>query len=275
MDETVKPDQRPMQNLLIDEMAWVQTVDSGDVWQWLAKGWDDLKACWTVSAVYAFIFTAFGVLITFGFYFMEVPYLILPSMSGFVLVGPALAIGFYEVSRRRLAGERCSLIDAFMAFRRNTLGIMGLGVFLVFLFQVWIRVSFTIAALNFPGVSPEWEAIITRALTTFDGVTFFISITFVGSIFAFVVFLAGAFSMPMMVDKKTILVPSMITSAFAVAHNKRVMMLWAGIIVIFSFVGLITGLVGLVLTFPLIGHATWHAYKQVIVPENLDEGNEK
>lgn len=264
--ESHSEDQRPMQNLLIDEMAWVQKVDSDDVWQWLAKGWDDLKATASVGVVYAGLFTCFGLFITFGFYFMDLPYLILPSMSGFALVGPALAIGFYEISRKRALGERCSIMDAFMAFRRNTLGIMGLGVFLVFLFQVWIRVSFTIAALNFPGVSPEWEDIITRALTTFDGVTFFASITLVGSAFALLVFLVGAFSIPMMVDKKTVLVPSMITSAFAVAHNKRVMVLWAAIIVTCSFVGIITCFIGLLITFPLIGHATWHGYKQVIQP---------
>lgn len=250
--------------LLIEELTLVRERPTDAVWQWLARGWEDTKACFAVSALYAFLFTLGGFIISFGFYFAGMPYLVLPSITGFLLVGPALGVGFYEISRKRAAGETATLGDAMMAFRRNTLGIMGYGVFLVFLFQVWIRLSFTVAAMSFPGVSPEWPAIIERALTTFDGVTFGISITILGSIFAAITFFSGAFSMPMLVDRKSVLVPSMLTSVVAVWRNRVSCLLWAGVIVLFTGVGLFTLGIGLVLMFPLIGHATWHAYKDVI-----------
>lgn len=249
---------------LIDELALVTKVGSSDVWQWLSLGWVDFRACWRVSAVYAGLFVAVGLMISFGFYFWGLPYLILPSLSGFLLVGPALAVGFYEISRRKAKGEHIDLIAAFKGFRRNSLGIMGLGVFLVFLFQVWIRISFTVAGLSFRGVSPEWSAIIHRALTTWDGVYFAVGITAVGAVFATFVFFIGAFSIPLMVDRKTVLIPSMMVSAHAVFTNKSAMILWAIVIVLVMGVGLFTAFIGLIWAFPLIGHATWHAYKHVL-----------
>ncbi len=254
-------------NLIVQEMALIQKVKTDDVWQWLAKGWDDLRYSWPVSIFYATFFVAAGFAISFGFYFMGMSYLILPGLSGFLLVGPALGVGFYEISRRREAGDPLRFKDPFLAYRRNTLGIMGLGVFMVFLFQVWIRLSFTIAAISYPGVSPEWSAIIERSLTTFQGLQFGFYISLLGAVFATLIFFVGAFSMPMMVARRSILIPSMITSAFAVAANRNAMLLWAAVIVLVTFAGLVTGLLGLILSFPLIGHATWHSYKAVIRQE--------
>lgn len=254
----------PQRQFLVDELALVTEARSQAVFRWLSLGWTDFRACWRVSAVYAALFVAGGLLISFGFYFMGLPYLILPSLSGFLLVGPALAVGFYEISRRRAADMPISLGDAFKGFTRNALGIFGLGIFLVFLFQVWIRTSFTIAGLSFRGVPPEWPAIIERAFTTIDGLYFGIGIMALGSVFATIVFFIGAFSIPLMVDRKTVLVPSLLVSAFAVWRNKSTMLLWALMIVLFMGMGLFTAFLGMVIAFPLIGHATWHAYREVL-----------
>jgi len=256
-----QPAERP--NLLVGEMALVGDVSTDDVWRWLAEGWKDLKANAAISMTYAGLFVVFGFALSFGFYFMGWPYLVLPGLSGFLLVGPAVGIGFYEISRRSAAGEPVSLLNALLAFRRNTLGIMGLGIALVFLFQVWIRLSFTVFAISFPGVMPEWSDIFTRALSM-EGIYFGIAITALGSVFATLIFFAAGFAMPLMLDRKTILIPSLIASAYAVGRNKGAMVLWAGLIVAFTGLGLATASLGLIITLPLIGHATWHAYKQVM-----------
>ena len=248
---------------LVREMAWVQEVTTQDVWQWLAKGWEDYKAAWTIGAAYAGIFVLGGFFITLGFHYLEMPYLILPGISGFLLIGPATGVGFYELSRRREKGEPCGFWDMVMAFRRNTLGIMGLGIAMVFLLQVWVRLSFTVFAVSFPGVMPEWVHIIQRALSM-EGVYFAIAITALGSVFATLVFFVGSFSMPMLVDRKTVIIPSMVTSSYAVFRNRKAMVLWAALIVVFTGVGLLTLGFGLMVSLPLVGHATWHAYRQVI-----------
>lgn len=253
---------------MIAELALVRAASTQDIWSWLAKGWEDFRACAGVSSVYAASFVAVGLFISFGFYFMELPYLILPALSGFLLVGPALAVGFYDISRLRAEGKTPRLRHAFLGFRRNPLGIFGLGMALVFVFQVWIRMSFTIAAISFPGVGPEIADMLTRAVTTLQGVHFAIAIGALGFVFALAVFMSCAFAIPMMVDRRTILLPAMIASAYAVARNKTAMILWAGVITGVMSLGLLTFTIGLIVTFPLIGHATWHAYKHVFAPEN-------
>ena len=157
-----------------------------------------------------------------------------------------------------------------MGYRRNTYAIMSLGITLVFMLQVWIRLSFTIFALNFPGVMPDWVIILKRAISI-EGVYFGISITVLGSLFALVIFFACAFAMPLMVDRKTVLIPSMLTSVYAVWRNRRAMLLWAPLIVVIMTAGLLPVFVGLAITFPLIGHATWHAYRDVMIPADQDK----
>ncbi len=248
---------------LIKEMALVTSVSTEDVWRWLAAGWADLKANSGVSMSYAALFIISGLILSFGFYFMGWLYLILPGLTGFLLVGPAVGIGFYEISRRSAAGEKVTLWAALTAAKRNKLGIFGFGVALAFIFQMWIRLSFTVFALNFPGIMPEWDIILFRAISL-EGIYFGLSIAIVGAVFATGIFFIGAFSMPMMLDRKSMFVPSLLTSAYAVIHNRNAMILWAAMIVIFTGIGLATLGVGLIVTLPLIGHATWYAYKQTM-----------
>lgn len=261
---TVQPANETQNALfLIPEMALVTDVTTEDVWKWLGAGWSDLKANSAVSISYTALFIILGLVISFGFYFMGWPYLILPALTGFLLVGPAVGIGFYEISRRYAAGEKVSLIGAVTAARYNKLGIFGFGVALAFVFQMWIRISFTVFALNFPGIMPDWGIIIMRTFSM-EGVYFGISIALVGAVFATCIFFAGAFTMPMMMDRNSVLLPSIITSAYAVQRNRNAMILWAAIIVILTGIGLVTAGIGLIVTLPLVGHATWHAYKQVM-----------
>ncbi|WP_135081252.1 DUF2189 domain-containing protein [Terasakiella sp. SH-1] len=261
---------KPQRSFLVPEMAHVRKVQTEDVFMWLAKGWTDTKHLKKVSMIYAALFLFIGVFISFGFHFLKLPYLILPSLTGFLLVGPAIAVGFYEGSLRRQRGDEFTLWHAIWGFRRNTLAIMAIGIAQVFLFMIWIKMAFTVFAISFPGIMPEWGHIFDRAFSM-EGIHFGIMLLAEGSIFAVGIFLTGAFSLPMMVDRKTMLIPAMVTSAYAVIRNFPVMILWAAMIVAVMFTALVTGL-GLIFAFPLIGHATWHAYQQVLgQKENEDD----
>ncbi|MDV7339852.1 DUF2189 domain-containing protein [Terasakiella sp. A23] len=252
----------PTKSYLVEEMALVRKVETEDVFSWLAKGWTDTKYLKKVSMTYAGIFLVLGLIISFGFHFAGLPYLIFPSISGFLLVGPAIAVGFYEGSLRRQNGEEFKLIHAFLGFRRNTLAIMAVGIAQVFLFLVWIKMAFTVFAVSFPGVMPEWGAIFERVFSM-EGVNFAILLAAEGSMFALGIFLTGAFSLPLMVDRKTMIIPAMITSVYVVIRNIHVMILWAVMITAIMFTALVS-VFGLIFAFPLIGHATWHAYQQIM-----------
>ena len=184
MMEEVKPVKA---GYLVDEMALAKKVHTDDVFQWLAKGWADTKALKGVSMLYAALFILFGLFISFGFYYLNWPYLILPSLSGFLLIGPALAIGFYEGSLRRQEGKPYHLGHAIFGFRRNTYSLMAIGIAQVFLFMVWIRLSFTLFVIAFPGIMPEWVHIIERALSI-EGLHFGFMITALGAVFAIIIF---------------------------------------------------------------------------------------
>lgn len=247
---------------LVEEMALARKVALGDISTWLQKGWEDTKALKGVSLLYSALFIFIGYFISLGFYQMDLPYLILPALSGFLLVGPAIAVGFYEGSMRRQNGEGFSLFSAIFAFKRNSYPILGMGLAQVFLFMVWIRLSFTLFAIAFPGVMPEWGPIFERA-ASLQGLHFAVMIMGLGAVFATLIFFSGAFSLPMMMERKTVLIPAMLTSAYAVAINFKVMVVWAIVIAGLMFAALLS-VVGLLVVFPLIGHATWHAYKQVM-----------
>jgi uncharacterized membrane protein len=261
--------QSPKKSYLVPEMALVQKVQTEDVFMWLSKGWTDTKLLKNVSMVYAGLFLLLGIFISFGFHFMNLPYLILPSLTGFLLVGPAIAVGFYEGSRRRQKNEGFTLLNAIMGFRRNALAIMAVGIAQVFLFMVWIKMAFTVFAISFPGIMPEWSEIFQRAFSI-EGVHFAIVLLAEGSIFALGIFLTGAFSLPLMMDRRTMMLPALFTSAYAVLKNFHVMILWAVMITAVMFTALVTG-IGLIFAFPLIGHATWHAYQQVFGVQPMEE----
>lgn len=256
------------------EIALVQNVTTEDVWNWLSKGWHDFRCSWLIGMTYSAGFVIIGLFVSFGFYYYDLPQLILPSLTGFLLVGPAVGVGYYEISRRLQNDEPITFLSTLAGYKRNTLGIMGLGICLVFLLQIWIRLSFTVFALSFPGVMPEWSDIFARFLTM-EGVYFAISTTCLGAVFATLVFFGAAFAMPLMVGRKSVLISSMITSAYAVYRNPAAMILWAAIIVIATGIGILTAFIGLIITLPLIGHATWHSYQQVfqgeLAPEVHDE----
>lgn len=250
-------------HLLVKEIAWVHEVHPSDVGTWLKKGWQDMRRGAAVSMAYASIFSVVGLIITIGFYFLGLEYLILPSISGFVFVAPALAVGYYDISKKLARGEQPTLMAALFAWRENALGLAGIGVALVFLFMIWIRLSFTVFALSFPGVMPEWSEIFARAMTI-EGVHFALGISALGSVFCVVIFFAAAISLPMMYERNTVLLPSMLTSAYAVGKNGPAMILWGAMILLITGIGLSFCLVGLIVTFPWMGHATYHAYRQIV-----------
>jgi uncharacterized membrane protein len=244
----------------------VRVVTTDEPFRWLAAGWHDFRRGRGISAAYAFLFVVFGLVLAFGLAAADAEYLILPLSAGFLLVGPALTVGFYAISRDLEAGREPSLASAFGAWRNNPGPLFAGGLALVVFLVIWLRFAALVFALSFPDVGFDWERIVVATLFTRQGLTFLAIGTAVGAVMATFAFLVGAFSLPLMLDRKVGLLEAMATSAVAVVLNARAMAVWACLIVLFTAVGLASWYIGLCVTLPLVGHAAWHAYRGVIIP---------
>lgn len=233
-------------------------------WAWLAAGWRDLLAAPVVSLAYGAIFAILGWILTWAALRFGEFWLILPATSGFLLVAPMLAVGLYECSRLREQGQTPTLGAAFTAWRRNAgqIGLMGVALLLLNLF--WVRLAALVFMLFFGvGFAGTIEDMPAAMLRHPQLLPFLIVGTFAGFVLAAATFMLAAFAIPMLLDRDTTAVEAMLASMRAVLLNLPAMLLWAALIVGFTAAGLATLFLGLVVVLPLIGYASWHAYRDL------------
>ncbi|MBT3071273.1 DUF2189 domain-containing protein [Rhodomicrobium sp. Az07] len=234
-------------------------------WAWLAAGWRDLTAAPQISLVYGAVFAGIAWLFLLALALSSALPLILPLAGGFLLLGPVLAVGLYEISRRRERGEATSWADITAAIRENGSRLAFFGVALLLLFIFWMRVAFLLFMLFFGAAAtyPTAESLIPTLLFTWHGLGLAVVGTAVGALFALVTYAISAISVPMLLDRHVDVVTAMIQSVQAVRTNPEAMLLWAALILGIVVLGCLTLFVGLAVAFPLIGHASWHAYREL------------
>lgn len=233
-------------------------------WRWLSAGWRDLQRAPKVSLAYGVLISAASFAITAGLYLADLLYLLLPLAAGFMFIGPLIAMCFYEVSRRLAAEQPVSFTEVALAWRVNFSQIAGMGLVLMLFMLVWIRLATLIFALFFTGRPASWEAFINIVFFSLDGLPFLAAGTAVGGVLAALAFALSAVSLPILLDRDVSVISAVALSMEAVLRNWRVMIGWAGLIVLFTAGGLATAYLGLIVTMPLIGHASWHAYRDLI-----------
>lgn len=234
---------------------------------WLRAGWRDLVVEPMPSLAYGlFIFVLSGGIVA-GLWLLGWDYILFPALAGFLVFAPALATGLYEKSRALENGEPVSLRG--MLFPRPASGgqLLFTGALLCGLMLLWMRAAIIIYALFF-GVSPfpGLDHVLEMLFTTSTGAAILVVGGVVGALFAAFSFAISAFSIPMMLDRRVDAVTAMGTSWALVLNNRRPMIVWGAIVLGLFLLSLATGLLGLVITFPLLGHATWHAYRAVRPP---------
>lgn len=244
----------------------VRVLDMDRPWRWLAAGWSDLWATPAVGLSYGLFFAAIGAALSWLVLDQQVYYLTFPLMGGFLLVGPIAAAGLYEVSRRRALGEPVSLALAFAAFNRNPMQLGLVGVVLLLLNIAWVRFAALLFMLFFSGSPPPVDPVgFIDVILRVENIPFFIIGCGIGAMLAVVVFAVAAVSIPLLVDRPEASVFTAISTSWRVVmRNKAAMALWAWLIVLFIGVGIATAFIGLIVTLPLIGHATWAAYKDSV-----------
>lgn len=238
-------------------------------WTWLAKGFADLRGAPVVSLGYGLIFTAAGYLLTLGLWALGWLYLTLPLAAGFLIVGPLFAVGLYEVSRRLHADQPVTIADTFSAWRRNGGQIGLMGVALLLLMFAWLRLAAMIFMLFFGLEPPSLDTLVQQTVLSADALPFLITGTVVGALLATFAFAISVISIPLLLDRpEANVVTAITTSMEAVKTNPAPMLFWAALIVLFVGAGIATLLLGLIITLPLIGHASWHAYRDLTGQED-------
>lgn len=240
----------------------VRQVASGAPWRWVHKAMADMKAAPGPSLFYGGVFAIMGLLLQS---FVGVAALELALVTGFLLVAPFLAIGLYDISRTREQGRPLKFSHTLVAWQANAPAIGFYALILALLLAVWVRVSVVVVALFFTGELPYEGGLLAQLASTPEGWVFMAAYCAAGFGFALLVFATSVVSVPMLLDWHGMdTLTAMITSFNVLRSNFRVMLLWAGLIVLLIGAGIFTWYLGLVITGPLIGHASWHAYRESV-----------
>ncbi|MCB8836785.1 DUF2189 domain-containing protein [Aurantimonas sp. VKM B-3413] len=236
---------------------------------WLRAGWRDLMAQPGPSLAYGLAVFLVSVLVVSGLFSYGWGQILFPALAGFLVVGPVLAVGLYQKSRAIRTETPVSLNDMLAVRARSGTGqIFFVGVLLCLVMLLWVRAAVLIYALFFGyRPFPGFDHMTAVLLTTGTGWGMLLTGTIVGGLFASFSFATGAFSIPMLLNERTDAVTAMSRSMALVWNNVPVMLAWGAIVLGLSAIALLTGLLGLIVVFPLLGHATWHAYEAICRPD--------
>ena len=237
-------------------LAW------GQPFVWLRKGGADLLAHPGIAAFYGVAFCTMAIVL--AAVFRSKPEYTMSIASGCLLVGPFLAMGLYEVSRRRELGIAPELGASVTCWDRH-LGSMGLLVLvLVVLELLWGRASLVVFAVFFNTGMPSTTGVL-EAVFNPQNWEFVAAYAAVGGAFAMLVFSTAVVSIPMILDRDTDAISAAITSLEVVFHNTGVMVLWGLLLTALVVLAmLLPWSLGLLVVGPWLGHASWHAYRGAV-----------
>jgi uncharacterized membrane protein len=222
--------------------------------RWLRLSWNDIKTAPKQSLLYGFIIVMLSYIVSLMVWAYGGLGLLVSLLSGFVFLGPILAIGLYSISCQIQAGMKPQLGYCLREGKRHLSNELVFAVILSVVFLIWARAASMIHVFFPSEANADWTQFVI-----------FLSVgTLVGGVFSAIIFCFSAFSLPMIMDRKVDVITAVITSINAVLRNRTVLYLWACMIVVIVIIGFATAFIGFIVLMPLVGHATWHAYKETI-----------
>jgi uncharacterized membrane protein len=230
--------------------------------RWLSKGIDDFKVSPMLSLAYGALYAVVGILLIW--LTQRNPIYAFGLVTIFYLAGPVIAVGLYCMSRQIEAGDKPSYGSFFKSMSYNPLGIVGFSIVMGMLIVFWTIVAAALFAVFFDGMTVSDGAIAT-IMANDQVLPFALVMMFVGLLFAVVSFSISVISIPLMTHKKVDVVTAMMTSMRAVKENPVVMLTWGFAIVALTGLGFAFAFIGVAVTLPIIGHASWHAYRELVV----------
>lgn len=243
----------------------VNEVDASDLRASLAAGWQDFRRAPVLGAVFSLVYVLGGWLILWAMTTKGQVWWTLPASAGFPILGPFIACGFYEISRRLEAGEPLVASEIFgVIFRQKDRQIPAIAAVIVVYFLFWNFLSHMIFALFLGNATMTNVSSSFAVFTSPEGLAMLAFGTAVGAVFATLLFSLTVVSLPMLLDREVDFVTAMLTSFALVRENPGVMLGWGLLIATCLFVAMLPGFLGLFLVLPLFGHASWHLYRRAI-----------
>jgi uncharacterized membrane protein len=234
-----------------------------DPFQWLRLGWADFRRCPRIGLFYGLCFFAMGHALLAVF--QNAPAYVLALSAGFLLMGPFLCLGLYDASKAmQTQSHRPSLRASLLAWRptKGTMGIFA-GVLLI-LELLWGRASLVVFAVTF-NTMPSTEKLLPQLINP-ENIGFLVTYTVVGGLFAGLIYVTSVISIPMIMDRQVDAISAGLTSIRACLQNPGVMLLWGALITLLVALAMLPFFLGLFVVGPVIGHATWHAYRHIVPP---------
>ena len=249
----------------------IRKLDSSAPMRWLSKGIADFKVSPMLSLSYGILYAAVGLLLIWLTY--TNPVYTFGMVTIFYLAGPVIAVGLYCMSRHIEAGVKPSFNEGCRAMCYNPIGIIGFSIVMGMLIVFWTIIAAALFAVYFGGMTISGDVLATmmanKQIVPFAGI-----MTIVGLFFAVVSFSLSVISIPLMTHRKADVVTAMVTSVRAVKKNPVVMLTWAFAIVALIGLGFAFAFVGVAITLPIVGHASWHAYRELVVDDRIMTADE-
>jgi len=248
------------------DLPGIRSVTADQPFRWLRDGANDLAKAWPLSLFYGIVIALLGFGLVQGA--EDWPHLAMALTSGFLFVAPVLAIVFYSVSHRLEHHHKLpSLFVPLLSWRANP-GSLGLfTVMLLFVLISWERISAILVALFLTGSGIGRLSDLLSFSAVQQHTDFVLAYLAFGAVLALMVFSLSVVSLPMMLHRKVDFATALVTSFMATKLNFPVMLLWGALIACLVAIGMATNFIGMAVIFPLLGHASWHAYRSLVEPE--------
>lgn len=247
------------------ELPPVNNVSPTSVFRWLALGWGDLRQAGTPSLLHGVIVSAFSLVMAV---IMLSNWVLLPgAFSGFLLIGPILATGLYALSRKIEQGGRSSFKDVIHAWRQGGRCLFVFGLILIISATAWVIFSELIFFFLID-VNVKQPLDFLRYVVSQDD-TVFLLWTLLGGLGTALVFAISVVSIPLLVERDVNTRLAILTSVRAVGRNPITMLWWSMMILFITGLSFITLMLGFIVLYPLLGHASWHVYRDMIDASKL------
>lgn len=228
--------------------------------QWLRLGWADFRRAPGIACFFGVCFTLMGLAVLMVF--RHAPLYTLALCAGFLLLGPLLCLGLYQVSLRLERGETPSIDDAMGAWLGNVRQIAIFGFVLLILEMLWGRAALVVFAVSFDGM-PDFAGSLAKLLAA-DHLGFITAYLAVGAVFAGLIFAISVIAMPLLLDRDTDAVTAGLASLKLCLTQPLVMLFWGAIVTLLAVAAMLPYFLGLIVVGPWLGHASWHAYRAAL-----------